>query len=238
MHDATLEILDKSLVTALELFVLACCVYVAGSFLANYWTNQKVLRGLQSRFEGQHPNERPDRETRNTWQSYLQRWEGLRSASFGLIWSAVVSCLAFLFLCFSPWPTMNNFANLTRQQPPLRVTFLFAEPTDDGFHFEGDVWNQSDRLLPVQASIRLLDEAGANVGGATGPVTPEALSPRDKGQFFISLNAPPAQATSFALHFIDAFGQELTYAKGFPNDPGAVEKKPVYPLRRLPRLKK
>ena len=217
MHDPVLKILDRSLVTALELLVLTYSVYLAGSFLVSRWTNRKVMQGLERRFERDHPNVLPDPEMRGLWQTYLPRWDGLRAGRYSLLWSVGIGCLAFLFLCFSPWPTMKNFATLNNQ-PPLRVTFLLVDPTDQGFRFEGDVWNQSDDHVPVRASITLLDHAGAHVGGATVQVAPQELGPRDKGQFMILLD-PPAQATNFTLHFVGAGDEELAYAQGFPNIP-------------------
>ena len=124
MHDPILEILDRSLVTALELFVLTCCLYVAASFWANRRRNREVMEGLERRFEKDHPGVRPDPQTKRLWQAYLSSWDGLRASRYGLLWSAAVGCLAFLFLCFSPFPTMRNFATLNSAQPPLRVTFL------------------------------------------------------------------------------------------------------------------
>lgn len=225
MHDPILEILDRSLVAALALLVLTFCVYLAGSFLASRWTNRNTMQGLERRFESDHPNALPDPEMRNVWQAYLPRWDGLRAGRYGLLWSVGIGCLAFLFLCFSPWPTMKNFATLSNQ-PPLRVTFLLVDPTDKGFRFEGDVWNQSDDRVPVRASITLLDPAGAHVGGATALVAPQELAPRDKGQFIILLN-PPAQATDFTLRFVGSDDEELAYAQGFPNTLETAATKPV-----------
>ena len=237
MHDPVLEILDNSLVAALGLFVLICCGYLAGSAFATYGANRKVLEGLRSRFQKEHSGCSRTRKRSRSGNPTCVSGTRFGRPRYGALWSLVISCAAFLFLSFSPWPTMKNFANLNNQ-PPLRVTFLMIDPTDGGFRFEGDVWNQSDQRVPVQASIILLDDTGAHVGGASAQLAPEELAPRDKGQFVISLNAP-AQATSFTLHFADAGGQELAYAKGFPNEPEAVyDPKTVHRLRGLPRLKR
>jgi len=193
---------------------------MGGSFLSSRWRNRRLLEGLRGRFLREHPDKLPDFETRNAWRSYLQKWDGIRSGLRAVLWSAGISCLVFLFVCFSPWPSMANFANLSTQ-PPLRVTFLLVDPSDDGFRFEGDVWNQSEDRFPVRALIILLDENGAQVGAVTGPVAPLELGPRDRGQFAISLDAVP-RATNFTLRFLGEGDRQLAYSKGFPETPETI----------------
>ncbi len=215
--------MDHGLVTALAAFVLIFGGYIGGSFLATRWRNRRLLEALRARFQRDYPDKVPDFETRNAWRSYRQRWNGIRSGLWAALCSAGLSCLVFLFVCFSPWPSMANFANLSTQAP-LRVTFLMVDPSDEGFRFEGDVWNQSEDRLPVRASIILLDETGAQVGGATEPVAPLELGPRGRGQFAISLGALP-RATNFTLRFLGKGDQELTYSKGFPETPETIVNK-------------
>lgn len=214
MQDAAIEILDRGLVIALSVFLLVFCAYVSGSFLSVRWRNRKLLERLRGRFLRDSPEKVPDLETRNVWRSYLQKWDGIRSGLWAIVWAAGVSCLVFLFACFSPWPSMKNFANLTTR-PPLRVTFLMVDPSEESFRIEGDVWNQSEARLPVRASIILLDETGTQVGAATGSDTPLDLAPRDRGQFTITVAALP-RATKFTLCFLGQGDRELAYSSGFP----------------------
>ncbi|MFB3903553.1 MAG: hypothetical protein ACE15E_08875 [Acidobacteriota bacterium] len=153
MQDAALEILDHGFVTALGAFVLVFGTYVSGSFLATQRRNRKLLEGPRARLLRDYPKKVPDFETRNAWRSYLQKWDGIRSGLWAAVWSAGVSCLVFLFVCFNPWPSMANFANLSTK-PPLRVTFLLVDPSEESFRFEGDVWNQSEDWRHVLLELR------------------------------------------------------------------------------------
>jgi len=222
MQNAALEILDHGLLITLAAFVVMFGIWLGGSFLATRIRNRTLLEALRRRFLRDYPGQLPSLETQTAWAGYLQHWDGIRSAVSAALWSTGVSCLIFLFVCFSPWPSMGNFANMSTQ-PPLRVTFLMVDPSAESFHFEGDVWNQSPDHLSVRASIILLDEKGAELGAVVGPVAPPDLGPRDRGQFVLTLAALP-RASSFTLRFLGEGDQSLAYSKGFPNPDTIINK--------------
>ncbi len=220
MSDEILTVLDRALVAALCVFLVGFSVSFAGSFLVLKWRNRKTIQGLQRRFEREKPGQFANAQILQAWRSYLTRWDTIRAGLSAALWSAPFGLVVFVFLCFSPWTGIVSVS----AQPPLRVTFLMVDPTAEGFRFEGDVWNQSEDRVPARASIILLDERGARVGGATGPVAPLELGPRDRGQFVISLGPSP-QATHFTLHFLGEGDQELAYSKGFPETPETIVNK-------------
>ena len=213
MTDAVVRILDAALVTALWIFLIGCCLYAAGSALATRRKNRRTIQGLQSRFSRSNQGAIEANEA-ESWRSYVQEWNWVEAGLKAALWSALAACLAFLFLCFSPWPRMANFATLT-DTPPLRVTFLFVEPTSQGFRFQGDVWNQHEAPISARVAIDLLDSAGHPVQTVLAPLEPQSVRAREKAQFHASTPSP-TQASDFRLRFLGLSGEELTYAKGFP----------------------
>ncbi len=217
MPEVMLKVLDWALTRALEVFLFGFCAYLVASRLACKWRTHRIVRGLTSRFRKQNPGQDVDARMLDAWRSYLEKWDVIRAALHAALWSAGAACLLFLFLCFTPWPEMSNFATV-RNQPPLRVTWLLVDPSPEGYRVEGDVWNQSEGTLSVTVAVTLLDDSGAALGSFVAPVAPQELSTREKGDFHLSLGSA-SRATKFSLKFIGDNGRELEYAKGFPGSP-------------------
>jgi len=157
------------------------------------------------------PDEFADAQILQAWRSYLPRWDAIRAGLRAALWSAPFGLVVFVFLYFSPWTGIVSVST----QPPLRVTWLYVEPTPEGFRIEGDVWNQSKGPLSVRAAVVLLDASGKQVGGGTALIEPQPLRPREQGAILTSVGAYPG-ATDFALRFFGEDDQALGYAKGFP----------------------
>ncbi len=211
MPDEIMAVLDHALVVALWVFLLAFFACLLGSFLSLRWRNKKTIRGLQDRFRKEKPGQSVNAETLRAWRSYLARWDrpgaGLRSA----FCSAHLACMVLAWFCFSPWTRIATVSH----EPPLRVTWLYVEPTPEGYRVEGDVWNQSEGEVWARAGVILLDASGKQVGGETAAIQPPGLRPMEKGIFEISVRSSPG-AARFALQFLGNHGRALRYAKGFP----------------------
>jgi len=211
MPDEIVAVLDRALVAALWVFLVVLSASLAGSFLVLKQKNRTIVKGLQRRFERDKPGESPDRQTVQAWRSYLKRWDPVRAGLSASLWSVSIASGVFLFLGFSPWTGIVGVST----EPPLRVTWLYVEPTAEGFRVEGDVWNQSKNPLSVRASVVLLDSSGKELGGATAPMEPRQLKPRDEGAIRIAVGAYPG-ASDFTLRFLSQDGRTLRFAKGFP----------------------
>jgi len=122
--------------------------------------------------------------------------------------------MVLAWFCFSPWTGIGTVSN----EPPLRVTWLYVEPTPEGYRVEGDVWNQSEGEVWARAGVILLDASGKQVGGETASIQPAELRPMEKGIFVIWVRSSPG-AARFALQFLGDHGEALRYAKGFPEIP-------------------
>ncbi|RPJ64667.1 MAG: hypothetical protein EHM23_00080 [Acidobacteria bacterium] len=228
MPDEIVAVLDRALVSALWVFLAVLSVLLAGSFLILRQKNRTILKGLQRRFERDKPGESPDRLTAEAWGSYLKRWDPVRAGLGASLWSVSVALAVFLFLGFSPWTGIVGVST----EPPLRVTWLYVEPTPEGFRIEGDVWNQSKEPLSVRASVVLLDASGKELGGATASIEPGQLKPRDEGAIRIAVGTCPG-ASDFTLRFLGEDGRTLHFAKGFPGTADAQGHRTDQHVRRI-----